>query len=144
MNIYHANFKSQLMKSSGFANACKFGAADDGAAATIAGLIETAVAGQLSSLTRQMFYHDTSTVLESGSHRTVTGLLIDDTLPPASWKCVIRNAVTLLDDIDLKKLFLGDAGIIIGFSALGAPPYLPNSGQSVAEVRTSGANKSGG
>jgi len=144
MDVYHANLKSQSITGRGFADACAFGAADEGTAATIAGLIEDAVQGQLSSLTKGVFYHDINDAVEDGSRRTLTGILLDDPVHPASWKVSLRNAVTLLTDIDWKHMLKGEAGIVVEFAALGAAPYLPNSGQPVTDVKTSGAEKPGG
>lgn len=143
MEVYHANWKAQSIAGKGFANQSSFGAADDAAAATIAGILNAVTLGQLSSLTNRI-YENLEDAYEEGSRRTATAIMLDADEHGAAWKFRLRNVITLFSDIDLKQLLMGELGTgVPTIVALADPPALPNTLAPVVVVNTAMVSKPG-
>jgi len=135
--IYHASLKSVRGRGGNQPNLVTFGAASDGAAATIAGLIEDACDAKLVALSTRLAY-DAAGVVPAGSRYSVSVLARADDESIGRFR--LRNMKSDTTDGDIAALFKGEAAPLVGtktFLALSAPPYLPGSGEDITSASVS-------
>jgi hypothetical protein len=122
--VYNGNYRSQNLRTHGTPDAFQFGAASDGAAATISAAIVTAkgIYGKQVSLYKQLYRAAYGTTPPAGSVYSLKAFLSDGVNKVQ--RVNARNAKSTFLAADISKLFLGVAGGTFGFTALSAPAII--------------------
>jgi len=130
---YNANFHTQSYRSSRPANAIRFGAVSDAAAAAVAAELANWTLGRLTSLQKKIYFENTLPY-DEGSRLSVAALGQSSTF--SVYKVRWRNLLDTVTEADITNLLMGtvgSSGISAGFTALSTAPNIPN-GSAFASV----------
>jgi len=132
---YHANYRAVENRRSSFNDSFSFIAADDAAAETIAGIVDTITNGKRVSLTGNLQDGHPAGAYADGTRYTITAQAADAV--GGLWKFRLRNAKDNTSWDDIVSLLTGAVGTGDNpVTALGAPPQIPASGLVVDTVRS--------
>jgi len=123
--FYHQNMRAQELRQHGTPNSWKFGHTSDVNAEALATAMQTYVASQEVSLTKQVNLVLEATPPPVGSRVSSSSLMIDAS--GAVYRVQLRNVQPTALQSDISLLLTGAAGGTFGLAALAAAPALPST-----------------
>lgn len=141
MGLYNANYHAESYRSSRPANAIRFGAADDGAAAAIAAELGAWTTGRLTSLQKKLLFNN-ALPYPLGTRLTLNAL--GATALNAVYRVRARNLKTTVTEADVVAFLTGvtgATGIGATLAPLSAPPSIPNGAHFATVATTTIVNK---
>lgn len=143
MGVYHQNLRAQDLRRSKFPNQVVFGAADDTAAGTIAGLIAAAVTSQQVSLTKRVSDDLAHNAYPEGTRNSCK--VIARSAGGAIQRYNFRNQIDSLPDSAIVALFKGDALAVtepaVSILPLTAAPYIAGPDEAITVVTVTQVDK---
>lgn len=135
MSRFHANYRASSGRQSDFNDTFTFGAANEGAAETIALLVDAITEGKRVSLTKSIQTFHLGAAHPAGTRQTATAIAADAT--EAIWKFRLRNFKLAATEEGLTALVMGTAHADPGgvVAALSAAPKIPATGSPITVVR---------